>query len=133
MAKRKARPRAVHMPPPAQLGGRTVIVLHTCGCPHCKGRGAACANAFSWLAHDNDHVLSHAAADLLGLVGLNDGYDNLPASIKDALRSATINVCARCANGWLEVYGEDKTAQLIRDVRFVDDTHAITPLDGWQG
>jgi hypothetical protein len=35
-------------------------------------------------------------------------------------------------NGWLEIYGEDKTARLIRDARFVDAMHAITPIDGWR-
>jgi hypothetical protein len=42
-----------------------------------------------------------------------------------------VNTCAWCAEIWVGNYGAEKAVRLIRDVRFIDDTRAITPIDGW--
>jgi hypothetical protein len=109
-----------------------VIWLSTCGCDHCKGRGAVCTNAFSWLySGDSSHVAAHARADFFGIGTVHDGFDKLPAVVRDALNASNVNVCSRCASGWVRDYGAAKAVRLIRDVRVIDDTRAVTPIDGW--
>ena len=109
-----------------RCAGPTVIWLSTCGCEHCKGRAAVCTDAFEWMGRrDPNHALQHAREDLLGY------FDRLPAQVKDALKKANVNVCSYCAEIWVGQYGAAKTARLIRDVRFIDDTRAVTPIDGW--
>jgi hypothetical protein len=82
--------------------------------------------AFEWVdKRDPNHALRHAKEDLLHY------FDRLPAHIKDALNTADVNTCAWCAEIWVGNYGAEKAVRLIRDVRFIDDTRAITPIDGW--
>src|SRR5262249_24070082 len=98
-----------------------LIWLHTCGCARCKGRAAVCMAAFTWVdKRDPNHALRHAKEDLLGY------FDRLPAEVKDALNQSDVNVCAWCAEIWVDQYGAAKAARLIRDVTFVDDTRAVT-------
>lgn len=99
----------------AKLRKPKLIWLSTCSCPHCKGRGAACMDAFNWIdQRDADHVLRHAEQDMLKY------FDELSPEIKRALLGATVNVCSWCAEIWAAQYGVAKAAQLIRDVRFID-------------
>jgi hypothetical protein len=82
--------------------------------------------AFTWVdKRDPNHDLRHAKEDLLGY------FDRLPAEVKDALNQSSVNVCAWCAEIWVDEYGAATAARLIRDVTFVDDTRAVTPVDGW--
>ena len=112
MPKRQARP--------------SLIWLSTCSCTHCKGRAAVCMDSFNWLGKRNaDHALRHAKEDLLTY------FERLPAQVRDALNQADVNVCSWCAEIWVSDYGVAKAASLIRDVRFIDDTRAATPFDGW--
>jgi hypothetical protein len=108
------------------------IRLYACDCPHCRGRAAVCVNAFSWLnRRDPSHVAAHARADFLGLGAGDHGFDKLPAAVRDTLNASDVNVCCRCVTGWVRDYGVAKAARLIRDVRFIDDARAVTPIDGW--
>ena len=103
-----------------------VIWLQTCGCSHCKGRAAVCMDAFEWVdKRDPAHARRHAQEDLLTY------FDRLPLKVKEALLTADVNVCSWCAEIWAQQYGVAKTAQLVGDVRYIDDTRAITPIDGW--
>jgi hypothetical protein len=69
--------------------------------------------------------LRHVKEDLLGY------FDRLAVEVKDALNQSDVNVCSWCAEIWVAQYGAAKAARLIRNVRFVDDTRAVTPIDGW--
>ena len=103
-----------------------VIWLYGCGCPTCRGRAGVCMDAFDWLDKSApDHALSHAQADLV------EYFDRLPLPIKDALHRSDVNVCAWCASIWVARYGVAMAARLIGDVRYLDDTRAVTPLEGW--
>jgi hypothetical protein len=83
-------------------------------------------DAFEWVdKRDPAHARRHAQEDLLHY------FDRLPPQIKAALLSADVNVCSWCAEIWTEQYGVAKAARLVRDVRYLDDTHAATPIDGW--
>ena len=83
-------------------------------------------DAFEWVdKRDPAHSLRHAQEDLLTY------FDRLPQEIKAALLSADVNVCSWCAEIWAEQYGAAKAARLIRDARHIDDTRAVTPIDGW--
>ena len=104
-----------------------VIWLQTCGCTHCKGRAAVCIASFDWVdRRDPNHALRHAQEDLLHY------FDRLPPQVKDALNTSDVNVCSWCAEIWASQYGVTKAAQLIGDVRFIDDTRAVTPIGGWE-
>jgi hypothetical protein len=103
-----------------------LIHLQTCSCEHCKGRAAVCMDGFNWIDRGApNHSLAHAKEDM------NRYFDGLPASIKDALNVADVNVCAWCAQIWVAKYGATRAAQLIRDVRFIDEMRAVTPVNGW--
>ena len=103
-----------------------VIWLQTCACSHCKGRAAVCMDSFAWIdRRDPAHSLRHAREDLLTY------YDRLPRQVKEALLVADVNVCSWCAEIWTDQYGSAKAVQLIRDVRFINATRAITPIEGW--
>ena len=112
MAKRQHRPK--------------LISLSTCGCAHCKGRAAVCMDGFEWVdKRDPHHAHRHAKEDLLGY------FDRLPVPVKAALNRSAVNVCSWRAELWVEQYGAAKAVKLIRDVRFIDDIRAVTPVDGW--
>jgi hypothetical protein len=102
------------------------IWLQTCGCALCKGRAAVCTAGFNWIDRgDPNHALHHAQEDLL------DYFDWLPIEVQDALNRADVNVCSWCAEIWVAQYGAAIAAELIRNVVFVDDTRAVTSVDGW--
>ena len=83
-------------------------------------------DAFNWLGRrDANHALRHAKEDLLTY------FERLPAQVRDALNQADVNVCSWCAEIWVDQHGAAKAARLIRDVRYIDATRAITPIDGW--
>ena len=82
-------------------------------------------DAFEWLGRGPNHALRHAKEDLLTY------FDRLPAQVQDALNKADVNVCSYCAQIWTDSYGVAKAVRLIRDVRFIDATRAITPTAGW--
>jgi len=110
----------------ARLTRPKLIRLSTCACEHCKGRAAVCMDAFNWLGRrDANHALRHAKEDLLTY------FERLPAQVRDALNQADVNVCSWCAEIWVDQHGAAKAARLIRDVRYIDATRAITPIDGW--
>ena len=101
-----------------------LMELHTCNCPHCKGRASVCMNCFDWVdKKDPNHTLRHAQEDLLTY------FDRLPAEVKAALAEADVNVCSWCADIWIMNYGAASAAQIIRAVRFIDDTHAVVRLE----
>jgi len=80
-------------------------------------------DGFNWVdKRDPRHAHRHAKEDLLGY------FDRLPAQVKDALNKSDVNVCSWCAEIWVEEYGVAKAARLIRDVRYIDATRAITPI-----
>ena len=62
----------------------------------------------------------------------SSGSTGCPRQIKEALLIADVNTCAWCAQIWARQYGVAKAVQLIRDVRYIDDTPAVTPLNGWK-
>ncbi len=101
------------------------IWLHICSCKGCRGRGAACMNAFTWLNRGADHILQHAKEDML------DHFDGLSPEIQKALNSAPVNVCSYCVENWVVEYGAEVTVELIEQARFVDDTRAVTHVDDW--
>jgi hypothetical protein len=83
-------------------------------------------DAFDWVdKRDPAHSLRHAQEDLLKY------FDRLPPQVKEALLGADVNVCSWCAEIWVDRHGAAKAARLIRDVRYIDATRAITPIDGW--
>jgi hypothetical protein len=83
-------------------------------------------DAFEWVdKRDPAHARRHAQEDLLHY------FDRLPPQVKDALNKSDVNTCSWCAQIWARQYGPAKAARLIRDVRYIDDTRAITPIDGW--
>ena len=67
-----------------------------------------------------DHALHHAQEDLIRY------FDQLPQTIKAALHRSDVNVCAWCASIWVKRYGAAMAARLVGDVRYIDDTCAVT-------
>jgi hypothetical protein len=102
------------------------IWLHTCSCAHCKGRAAVCMAAFMWVnQRDPDHALRHAREDLLHY------FDRLPIEVQDALNQCDVNICSWCAEIWVKSYGTALAVELIRNANFVEDTQAVTSVDGF--
>ena len=103
-----------------------LIWLYSCRCTTCRGRAGVCMDAFNWIDKSApDHALHHAQEDLIRY------FDQLPQTIKAALHRSDVNVCAWCASIWVKRYGAAMAARLVGDVRYIDDTCAVTPLEGW--
>jgi hypothetical protein len=112
-------------PRPRRRPEPRLIHLSTCTCTLCKGRASVCMQAFSWIdRRDPAHAIAHAKEDLLSY------FDRLPPLVKQALLVADVNVCSWCAEIWVDRFGAEKAAQLIRGTRFIDDANAVTPIDG---